>query len=522
MGETKIAVPIYITVRPAPEESRSAYLRESASSDMSVYSYTTLPVMAPDIAARATTMPLTTTFTPDPLCATPVLYGCSVLNGMGNTATIACYASAFTETRCSQSVSCYPDQGISGFTHGYTYSPASICPVGFTTAGYRHARGTVPGGVACCPTGYTWDSSNIIGGIDCERVPMTAGTLAVVLVETSTFWQTDSDCRAIATTQTWEAGPSATVVYVQYNDVKTAVGQLSVQFDARGVFLKDHTLTGSFTNLLSTTARTMSSTTSTINWNTVGLGIPTGFAGSSGASSGSSGGGSQSSSELADEFNTRLGVGIAVPAVVIILSTIIGCLVRRSRAKKRKLREAEAAGGTGATAFQNGSNQPDATLLPGANGGKPELHGAPAPAAVSFGGQRVAMATEKPELDESAAYMEMDSANTRPTPELDPRDVPRTTSTQPGTGISGMAEMGHGVYEQQQVPYHQAHELGGNVRSELHGDCLWHPSPPQPFSEHQPQQPAPSPDRETLLRQQLEAIRAQEQQITQELRGLGK
>ncbi|KAJ1323405.1 axial budding pattern protein 2 [Microdochium nivale] len=470
-------------------------------------SYTTTPTVAPTIAARAPFAPLTTTFTPNPPCATPALYGCTVVTGIGDERTIACAASHYTETRCSQSYSCYPDQGASGYTHWYTYSPASICPVGFTTAGSRIARGTEPGGVACCPTGYSWASSYYGGYVDCDREPMTEGTLAVVLVEPSTLWQTL--CTAVPTTLTWAAqGPSATLAYIQYNTLVTAVGRISINFNAQGVFLKDHTLTGSYTNLLSTTASTTSSTTTTLNFFPVGGG-------------GGGGGGAPTTAELETEFNIKVGVGVGVAAAGIILSTVIGCCIRRSRAKKRRLRQAEAAGGSGgAMAPAMNHTQSGPGLLSGVNGDKPELHAPSPPTATAATG---ATAREGQQFGASTAYGEMDGGNTRPTPELDLHEAPRPAVAHSRNGTRGAPELlGHSHQQPLPSQTYQTQELGGNARSELHGDYQWYHPPEQHNPEQTQQQNQARLDREMQLRQQLEAIRAQEQQITRELQGLGK
>ncbi|KAH7024631.1 uncharacterized protein B0I36DRAFT_366561 [Microdochium trichocladiopsis] len=490
----------------------------------------TMPTAA--ITARAGSLaPLTTTFTPDAACATPLLYACTLTFGLDSQPSAVCMASVNEESHCTQSLSCYPEMG--DILDSYTYSPANICPVGFSTAGYRKGWAAAPPGVVCCPTGYKWNGVPGGGYVSCVRSQMTEGTLAVIVGDTTDRYTT---CTPKLTTMTFGPNSTASIEYITLFETETAYGFLQVSFRADGILLQGHTLTGSFTNLLSTTVSTSKTSSSTDGVDFGG--IPLGGGGDSASASVSGGFSSSSSSSSSppsdpgDDSSNRLGIGISVPIVFIILATFIACLVRRAKTKQKMLQRA-GRGEHGAPVVLG----EDGSMLPAANGGKAELQAGSSSAVFPSGpgqGTRV-VAKEKPEMDEDAALRELDGQQPRAAPELDSSglspchessaNLPNQPDPVAMVGASSLAGDAQHVH-QYQPP--QSLELGGDARSELYGNDGWYLQDQQqqgPYEVSGPDndtQQQAQLNRELYLRQQIEAIRAQEQQLTQELEGLRK
>ncbi|KAI0882197.1 uncharacterized protein GGS22DRAFT_48961 [Annulohypoxylon maeteangense] len=89
---------------------------------------------------------LTTTFTPAPECTQLTISTCYGTN--------RCLGSALRNDHCSQpNYACFPESSIfetTDYTYAtpyVTYSPANICPQGWSTA----AAAIGPDGVWCCP-----------------------------------------------------------------------------------------------------------------------------------------------------------------------------------------------------------------------------------------------------------------------------------------------------------------------------------------------------------------------------------
>ncbi|KAH8647121.1 hypothetical protein BX600DRAFT_518407 [Xylariales sp. PMI_506] len=271
--------------------------------------------------------PLTTTWTPPPVCSYAMALGCSTCytGWQGQTCNPSSNAHDYTDCWPPRASS-MPDPGVMmgwGF-----YSPGLVCPHGYTTAAMATQGGSTGWGLeysltqgetaaACCPTGFTPSSIETLNTYAATCVVVaTSSTFSTVVCDSGTF--TDFSLITVPNDDIKSFTVYAPLFQLNFQASDLAAATTGGDGGTAATGASPSATGGSGTS--STTSDPVASLRSS-------------FTASS--TSGASGSSPTSGQGLTESGKIGIGVGVAVGAILVIAALVLFWRSRRNESKRR-------------------------------------------------------------------------------------------------------------------------------------------------------------------------------------------